>query len=104
MVSNNKVIKINSPHNYQRVENKLTVNGISNNVNKDEKIWIILKPKESANYYPNDKPVEINVNGGWSSFLQIADTGYKIKDIEYDIIAFLADRFSVFILGTNDAF
>ena len=67
-----------------------TVQGTSNKLPLDTRIWIIIKPQENDLYYPQNKPAETDVNGNWSSVVSIGlqgDVGEK-----FEIIAVLADE------------
>lgn len=64
--------------------------GTSQNIPKGQVIYIIVYPHIAGRYYPQDNPVDIQVNGEWITLAFIGieeDTGDK-----FDIIAVLADE------------
>lgn len=83
-------LKITYPPSGGRVEIREIVRGTSQDILKEQAIWIVIYPHEVSRYYPQDYPADVQANGDWSSSVFIGieiDVGKK-----FDIIAVLADK------------
>ena len=98
-------VKITYPLNQTSCQATETVQGTSGSLPPDMEVWIIIKPQENDLYYPQNKAVQMDVNGNWSSVVSIgrqSDIGKK-----FEIIAVLADEsarnsFDAYIANCRD--
>ena len=84
------VVRITYPSDGATVEIREIVRGTSQNIPKEQAIWVVIYPHEVNRYYPQDYPADIQANGYWSSlafFGSEKDTGKK-----FDVVVVLANK------------
>lgn len=83
-------VKIDYPLAKSKVVYVQRISGFSKLVPSDKKIWIVVFPLAANKYYPQDRYVDIQPDGQWSS---VAYIGIKDKNIDepFDIIAVLVN-------------
>ncbi len=80
--------KISYPLNMSEIEWDLTINGMSQNVSNNQRLWIVLFIPLVQRYYPQQGPVAINETGNWEAHAfvgQPAQAGLKV-----DILVIIA--------------
>lgn len=84
------VVRITYPSDGATVEIREMIKGTSQNIPKEQVIWIVVYPQVIGRYYPQNDPADVQANGDWSSLAFIGieeDVGKK-----FDTIAVLADK------------
>jgi hypothetical protein len=86
-----KNIKIDYPVNDAIVTLAETIKGSSQLELNNKKIWIIIFPLLANKYYPQDRAVDMQVDGRWSSVAYIGEKDRSSGE-KFDIIAVVVDE------------
>jgi hypothetical protein len=80
---------ITSPSDLEYVDQTITVQGTSQEIPLDQKIWVVVLVYKVGRYYPQNDPAEIEANNQWASIIYIGTPGDSSE--KFDILAVTVD-------------
>lgn len=83
-------LKITQPAEGDKVEQVEVVKGTSQNIPKDQDIWVVVFVQKVNRYYPQNNPVDIQANGNWASSTSFGIP--KDKGLKFDALAVTVNK------------